>query len=67
LEREADQTVIEQYGPSGVVVDQDLEVLQFRGNTSPCLGPMPGAATLNLLKIARGDLQYELRSAVQTR
>ena len=39
--------------------------MQFRGHTGSYLDPMPGAASLNLLKIARGDLLFELRSATE--
>ncbi len=63
--RLADRKVIERYGPPGVVVDERLHVLQFRGRTGRYLEPTPGFATLHLLKLARPELLVELRPAVQ--
>ncbi len=65
LAREVDRMVIDNYGPPGVLVNEDMEVSQFRGHTGPFLGPTPGAATLNLLKIAHRDLVFELRAGLQ--
>jgi two-component system CheB/CheR fusion protein len=64
LEQLADQVVLSRYAPSGVLVNTDLEILQFRGKTSPYLEPSPGKASLNLLKMARLELRLELRSAI---
>src|SRR5204863_472681 len=41
-----------------------FDVLQFRGKTSAFLEAAPGAASLNVLKMAREGLLVELRSAV---
>jgi two-component system CheB/CheR fusion protein len=56
-----DRKVLELYGPPGVVVNEDLDIVQFRGHTGPFLDPAPGTATLNLLKLARFDLHIELK------
>jgi len=64
LEKEADQVVLSQYAPVGVVINEDLEILQFRGQTSAYLQPAPGKASLNLLKMARTELSLELRNAL---
>jgi len=50
--------------PACVVVDSNMEILQFRGDLLPYLEFPKGKATLNLLKIAKEDLMIELRSAV---
>lgn len=60
----ADRKVLELYGPPGVVVNQNLEILQFRGRTGPFLEPAPGAASFNLLKLARYELHTELKKAI---
>ncbi len=60
----ADRKVLEKYGPPGVVVDETLEVLQFRGRTGTYLEPAPGVATLNLMKLARPELAMPLRAVV---
>lgn len=41
LQREADRIVLNEYAPAGVVVDANLEILQFRGKTSSYLEPIP--------------------------
>ena len=52
------------YAPSGVLVNEAMEVMQFRGRTSPYLAPRQVQASLNLFKMARQDLMEDLRSAV---
>ncbi len=63
VQREADRLVLEEYGPPGIVVDEDMEIVQFRGHAGPYLDPMPGTATLKLLKVARGEMLFDLRAA----
>ena len=41
LQTEADRLVLARYGPPGVIVNGDLEILHFRGHTSPYLEPSP--------------------------
>ncbi len=60
----ADRKVIEKYAPPGVIVDERLDVLQFRGRIGQYLEPAPGAATLNVLKLARPDLLMALRATL---
>ncbi|TYQ23387.1 response regulator [Pseudanabaena sp. UWO311] len=64
LELLADQVILTRYAPAGVIINADLEILQFRGQTSPYLEPSPGKASLNLLKMARLELRLDLRSAI---
>jgi two-component system CheB/CheR fusion protein len=61
-QREADRIVALKYGPSGVVVNEDLEILGFRGRTVPYLEQPSGSASRQLLKMANPDLAAELRS-----
>lgn len=63
--REANQVVLDVYSPPGVVVDSNLEVLQFRGHTAPLIEPASGAASLNLLKMTRGELGAYIHTLVQ--
>ncbi len=63
-QREADRVALGQYAPPGVLVNANLEVLQFRGRTGPYLEPAPGEPSANLLRMAREGLAPELRSAV---
>jgi two-component system, chemotaxis family, CheB/CheR fusion protein len=64
LQKEADQIVLDWYAPAGVVINNDLEILHFRGQTSPYLESAPGRASHNLLKMAKEDLKLELRTAI---
>jgi two-component system CheB/CheR fusion protein len=64
LFREADRVLLSRFSPAGVVIDEHMEILQFRGRTSMYLEPAPGAASFNLLKMAREGLLAELRAAI---
>jgi two-component system, chemotaxis family, CheB/CheR fusion protein len=61
---EADGIVLRAYAPPGVVIDENMEILQFRGAIGPYIDPAPGRASLNLLKIAKKEFVAELRTAV---
>jgi two-component system, chemotaxis family, CheB/CheR fusion protein len=63
--READRLLLSRYAPAGVLVDSELEILQFRGDTSRFLMPSPGRASLNLLKMLREGLLVGVRGALQ--
>ena len=64
LARQADDAVLERYGPPGVVVNDRLEVVQFRGRTGPYLEPPDGEPQSQLLKMARAGLAAPLRIAM---
>ncbi|KGF72071.1 hypothetical protein DO97_12460 [Neosynechococcus sphagnicola sy1] len=64
LLQEADRLVLSRYAPAGVVINRDLEIVQFRGQTSPYLEPVAGKASLNILKMVRQELLLELRTAI---
>ncbi len=65
IQKDADNIVLSRFGPPGIIVNEHMEILQFRGNTSPFLAPAPGAASLNLMKMAREWLVSDLRLTVQ--
>jgi two-component system, chemotaxis family, CheB/CheR fusion protein len=65
LQRAADRIVLTRYGPTGVVINEKMEVLQFRGHTAPFLEHSPGTPSLNLLRMARTGLTVALQNAVQ--
>src|SRR5262249_21916039 len=46
------------------VIDGDMQIVQFRGQTGTYLEPAPGEASLNLLKMAKEGLLYGLRTAI---
>jgi two-component system CheB/CheR fusion protein len=66
FQRSADQLVLFKYGPPGVIINDELEILQYRGKTAPFLQPAPGQPTHSLLKMAHPDLSQALRSLVQS-
>ena len=59
-----DRLLLSQFAPAGVLIDDDLRIIQFRGQTDPYLAPAPGVASFDLLKMAREGLMAELRTAV---
>lgn len=64
VQKQADRIVLTSYSLVGVVINQNFEVLQFRGRTGTYLEHAHGEATLNLFKMAREGLMPELRIAV---
>ncbi len=63
LQRRADEILLSQYSPGGVVVNSRMEVLHFRGRTGHYIEPAPGSASLNLLKMVREEFVVEIRTA----
>jgi two-component system CheB/CheR fusion protein len=64
FQKSADETLLSRYTPPGVVVNEQLEIVQFRGSTGTWLEPSPGKPSLNVLKMAREGLAFELRNAL---
>ena len=64
LQREADRLLLGRYAPPAVVVNDQLEIIQSRGHTGTYLELPPGKASLNLLKMARPGLLFELQIAL---
>lgn len=62
--REVDRLVLARYAPAGVVLDSELGIVQFRGDTTPYLQMPSGKATLSLLKMLREGLLVGVRGAV---
>jgi two-component system CheB/CheR fusion protein len=64
-QRQADHILLTRYAPPGVVVNERLEVVQFRGRTGDFLEPPPGLPQKNVLKMAREGLVGHLREALE--
>ena len=64
-QREADRLLLARYAPASLLVDEALNILQFRGETSPYLEHASGPPSLNLQRVARTELIAELSAAVQ--
>jgi two-component system CheB/CheR fusion protein len=65
VQTEANRVMLDRFSPPGVLVTEDMEIVQFRGKTGEYLEPAPGDASLNLLKLAREGLLHGLRTALQ--
>lgn len=64
FQKNADDILLSQYTPPSVIVNDQLDIVQFRGSTGAYLEPSPGKASLNVLKMARNGLTFELRNAL---
>lgn len=64
LQKEADKILLSHFTPASVVINNDLEIVQFRGSTGMFLEPPQGKPSFNLIKMARDGLGFEIRSAI---
>ena len=65
IQKETDSIILARYSPPGLVINEDLDILQFRGNISPYLKPQSGKASLNLMKMAGESFAMELRVLIR--
>jgi two-component system, chemotaxis family, CheB/CheR fusion protein len=59
-----DAVLLAQYVPASVIINYELEILQFKGTTSPYLQNSSGKASFNILKMAHPEITFELRNAI---
>jgi len=59
-----DDVLLANYVPASVIINYDLEILQFRGSTSLYLQQAPGKASFNILRMAHLEITFELRNAI---
>ena len=64
IEKEANRIVLSRYAPAGVIANEHMDILHFRGHTGSYIEPSPGEASLNLFKMAREGLRLEIRAAI---
>ena len=65
LEKEATRLVWERYAHAGLVVDGELHIVHFLGDTSPYLRHTAGKASLQLMRVLRDEFALEVRAALQ--
>jgi two-component system CheB/CheR fusion protein len=65
IQRESDRVTLNLYAPCSVLINSELQILQFRGDTSPWLKPPTGRAHFNVLNMAREGLAGPLREALE--
>ncbi|TDD98450.1 CheR family methyltransferase [Flavobacterium cellulosilyticum] len=59
-----DAVLLEQHVPASVIINHDLDILQFRGNTALYLQHSSGKASFNILKMVHLEITFELRNAI---
>ena len=61
---EAEALLLEHHAPPALVVDPDLHIVHFQGDTSPYLAPAAGQPSFHLLKMVRPEFVVDLRAAI---
>jgi two-component system CheB/CheR fusion protein len=64
FQKSADNLLLSRFSPAGVIVNDQLDIVEFRGSTSDWLQPGPGKPSLNILKLTKDSLAFELRNAL---
>ncbi|MGA2412996.1 MAG: chemotaxis protein CheB [Candidatus Sulfotelmatobacter sp.] len=64
VENEVEQVLINRYVPASIVVNDQMDIVQFQGKTGAYLEPAAGHPTFNLSKMAREGLLVDLRAAL---
>ncbi len=62
FQKTADDILLTKYTPAGVVVNEAMDIVHFRGNTANYLEQAPGKPSHNLLMMAKHGLGFELRN-----
>jgi len=58
----AGDTIISNYAPASVLINERFDIIQFFGKTDSWLALPAGKASFNLLKMAREGLAFEIRN-----
>jgi two-component system CheB/CheR fusion protein len=58
----ADEAMLANFMPPGVLVNEKFDIVQFRGSTETWLVPPAGKPSYNVIKMAREGLAFELRN-----
>jgi two-component system CheB/CheR fusion protein len=64
IEKEVDRLLVNRFVPASIVVNDALEIVQFRGKTGAYLEPAAGQPTFSLSKMAREGLLIDVREAL---
>lgn len=57
--------LLNQYTPSAVIINSEMEIVHFHGNTGKYLMVAQGKPDFNILKMIRSELAFELRNTLQ--
>lgn len=64
LDNAIDAVLLADFMPASVVINYQMEIVQFRGTTDLFLTHPKGKATFNIIKMARPEIAFELRNAI---
>ena len=64
LDNAIDTVLVAEFMPASVVINHQMEIIQFRGTTDFFLTHPKGKATFNILKMARPEIAFELRTII---
>jgi two-component system, chemotaxis family, CheB/CheR fusion protein len=64
-QRESDRMLLARFAPASVLIDDALNILQFRGQTAPYIEHASGPSSLNLQRVVRSELLVEIAPAIQ--
>lgn len=64
LDNYIDDVLVAEFMPASVVINHHMEIVQFRGTTDLFLTHPKGRATFNVLKMARPEIAFELRTTI---
>jgi len=64
LRKDAEQALLRRYVPAALVIDSDLQVVHFHGDTAPYLALAPGPPVFQVLKMVRPEFLMELRRTI---
>jgi len=65
LQQKTDRLIIQKYVPAAVLINEQMQILQFRGHTGRYIEPASGEASLSLMKMVREGLMLHLRGLLQ--
>jgi len=59
-----EKVILDEYAPSGILINDKYEILHFVGQTDKYLVPPTGKPSFNILNMARQDLKYKLTTTL---
>ncbi|HEY0161419.1 MAG TPA: CheR family methyltransferase, partial [Edaphobacter sp.] len=65
LQRAADRIVLARFTPPGLIIDEQLNVLQVRGQTASFIQLPAGSVTWNLLRLLREEVAHQVRGPIE--
>lgn len=65
IQKDIDKLILEKYSTPSVLINDSLEILQFRGNLSEFIQPSTGMASLNIYKMVDEEINLDLNTAIR--